>query len=175
MQLKQVLISCGLLAAASSVILAQGGKPLSPPAETSVTINGKAITIKYSAPSMRGRKIFGGLVPYGQVWRTGANSATALHTDAALELGGLKVPAGNYTLYSLVDANQWTLIVNKQTGQWGTEYDQSKDLGRVPLKVSKTSAPVETMKIMLSAAGGSSGKLVLEWENTSGSVTFEAK
>src|SRR5437868_2471306 len=128
-------------------------QPPSPAAETSVTINGKKITIKYSAPSMRGRKIFGDLVPYGQVWRAGANEATALTTEADLDINGLKVPAGSYTLYVLPEANQWQLVVNKQTGQWGTVYQQGQDLGRVKMAIGKTSAPVETYKMTLSSAG----------------------
>ena len=109
-------------------LTAQAQKP-SPAAETSVTINGKKIAIKYSAPSVRGRKIFGGLVPYGEVWRAGANEATSLTTEANLDINGLKVPAGNYTLYVLPEANQWQLIVNKQTGQWGTVYNQPRTSG----------------------------------------------
>lgn len=144
--------------------------PLSPPAETSVTVGGKAISIKYSAPSMRGRKIFGGLEQYGSVWRAGANSATALHTEAALEIGGVKVPPGDYTLYVLLDEKQWQLIINKQTGQWGTDYSQAQDLGRVKMTMSKPAAPVETFKITLAA-----GSLQLEWENTVASVAFTAK
>ena len=121
---------------------------------------------------MRGRKIFGGLVPYGQVWRAGANDATALTTEADLDMNGLKVPAGSYTLYVLPEANQWQLIVSKQTGQWGTEYNQERDLGRVKMTMSKASAPVETYKMTLSSAGGNKGKLTLEWENTAASVPF---
>jgi hypothetical protein len=147
----------------------------SPPAETSVTINGKAISIKYSAPSMRGRKIFGGLEPYGKVWRAGANEATALHTDADLQIGSLSVPKGDYTLYVFLDEKQWQLVVNTQTGQWGTVYDPSKDLGRVPMTMSKPSAAVETYKMTLSSAGGNKGKLQLEWENTAASVDFTVK
>jgi Protein of unknown function (DUF2911) len=149
----------------------QAQKP-SPPAETSVTINGKKITITYSAPSMRERKIFGGLEPYGKVWRAGANEATSLSTDADLDINGLKVPAGKYTLYVWLDANQWQLIVNKQTGQWGTVYNEKQDLGRVQMTMSKPSAPVETYKMTLSSAGGNKGKLTLEWENTVASVPF---
>jgi len=94
------LLPLAIIAGTLSLVFAQpqGQKPLSPPAETSVTIGGKAITIKYSAPSMRGRKIFGELLPYGKVWRAGANAATALHTDADLDLGGLQAPKGDYTL-----------------------------------------------------------------------------
>lgn len=148
---------------------------LSPPAETSVSIGGKKIEVKYSAPSMRGRKIFGGLVPFGQVWRAGANDATALHTEADLDLGGLKVPKGNYTLYVLPEAGGWMLIVNKQTGQPGHTYTQGMDLGRVKMTLAKTAAPVETYKMTLSATGAAAGKLALEWENTAATVAFSVK
>lgn len=144
----------------------------SPPADTSVTINGKTISIKYHAPSMRGRKIFGGLEPYNKVWRAGANEATAFHTDANLDIKGLSVPAGDYTLFVWLDQNQWQLIINKQTGQWGLTYDKNQDLGRVPMDMSKPSAPIETYKMTLSSAGGNKGKLQLEWENTIASVPF---
>jgi hypothetical protein len=161
--------------------LAQGKKaPLSPPADTSVTIDGKAITIKYSAPSMRGRNIFGegGVVSKDKtypVWRAGANSATALHTEADLNIKGLAVPKGDYTVFVLVKADPWELIINKQTGQWGLSYNQGQDLGRVKMDVSKPSSPIETLKITLSSAGGNQGKLQLEWENTIASVPFTAK
>jgi hypothetical protein len=168
-------LSSGLLVAVAMCV-AQGKKaPASPPAETAVTINGKQIAIKYAAPSMRGRKIFGGLEPYGKVWRAGANAATALHTDADLQIGNLAVPKGDYTLFVWLDPEQWQLIVNKQTGQWGLSYDQSQDLGRVPMKMSKPSAPIETYKMTLANEGASSGLLKLEWENTIASVTFTAK
>jgi hypothetical protein len=173
--MKTVLtLSSGLLLTVA-ICCAQGKKaPASPPADTAVTINGKQITIKYSAPSMRGRKIFGGLEPYGKVWRAGANSATALHTDADLLIGSLTVPKGDYTLFVWLDPEQWQLIVNKQTGQWGLSYDQSQDLGRVPMKMSKT-APVEVYKMTLAKEGSDSGSLKLEWENTAASVAFTVK
>ena len=161
-----------MLATLATLALAQT-KP-SPPAEAHVTLDGKSISIKYSAPSVRGRHIFGGLVPYGKVWRAGANEATALHTDANLDLGGLKVPKGDYTLYILPEDNRWTLIVNKQTGQWGTEYDQKQDLGRTAMKMAKPPAPIETYKMTLSGSG-KKGKLQLEWENTIASVDISAK
>jgi len=125
----------------------------SPPADTSVTIAGKAIRINYSAPSMRGRKIFGGLEAYGRVWRAGANDATALHTDANLDIGGLTVPKGDYTLFVYLDPNQWQLIVSKQTGEWGLDYSQSRDLGRVKMDMSKPPKPIETYKMTLSSLG----------------------
>ncbi|RPI29773.1 MAG: DUF2911 domain-containing protein [Acidobacteria bacterium] len=172
----KLLIPAAVIAAAIGLIGAQQRQaPLSPPAETSVTIDGKMISIKYSAPSMRGRKIFGGLEPYGKVWRAGANAATAFHTDADIDLGGLAVPKGDYTLYVWLAEDQWELIVNKQTGQWGTRYDQQMDLGRVKMKMSKPPAPIETFKITLSEAGAHAGNLEMAWENTTASVPFTVK
>jgi hypothetical protein len=144
-------------------------KPLSPPAHTETSISGKKVSIDYSAPSMRGRKIMGELVPFGQVWRTGANSATTLKTETDLLIGGQKVPAGTYTIYSLPGDNDWKLIINKQTGQWGTEYHQEQDLVRIDLKKEATAAPVETFKITLQPAA-----LVMEWENTKLSTDLKA-
>ena len=152
--------------------------------ETSATINGKAITIKYSAPSVKGRKIFGGsdaLQPDNTVWRAGANSATALHTDAELKIGSVDVPAGDYTLYVFLDPKAWQLIISKQTGQWGikqdgsTSLDPSKEVGRVPMKMSSPGSPVEQYKMTLASAGGNKGTLTLEWENKKASVDFTAK
>jgi hypothetical protein len=162
------------------LLLAGLGIAQSPPAETSVKIKGKTISVKYSAPSLRGRKAFGpgGVISNDStypVWRAGANAATALHTDADLTIGKLSVPKGDYTLFVATDANPWQLIVNKQTGQGGLDYDKSQDLGRVPMKVSKPAAPVETYKMTLSSAGGNSGKLELAWENVVASVDFTAK
>src|SRR5271157_84965 len=154
------------------------GPPLSPPADTSVTINGKTIAIKYSAPSMRGRKIFNGagaLQPDNTIWRAGANEATALHTDADLDIGGLAVPMGDYTLFVWLDPAQWKLVINKQTGQFGTEYTQAQDLGRVPMTMSKPPAPIETFKMTVSSAVGNQGKLQLEWENVIASVPITVK
>src|SRR5712692_9858971 len=122
---------------------------LSPSADTSITLGGHAVTIEYNAPSARGRKVEGGLVPFGTVWRLGADSATTLTTDANIKVGDLTVPKGVYTLYVLATADGWKLIVNKQTGQWGTEYNESQDLGRVTMKTSKLSPVVETLKLTL--------------------------
>jgi Protein of unknown function (DUF2911) len=174
---KSIQISATLLACAA---LSFAGNPQSPAAETSVTIGGKAITIKYSAPSLRGRQMFG---PDGRIskdptypaWRTGADDATALHTDADLMIGSLSVPKGDYTIYTLVNVSPWQLIINKQTKQWGTEYDAKQDLGRVPMTVAKPSAPIEKCKITLSSAGGNKGKLQIEWENVIASVPFTVK
>ncbi|MGP8248042.1 MAG: DUF2911 domain-containing protein [Bryobacteraceae bacterium] len=154
----------------AGLLFAQGYT--SPAASTSVTIDGKAIRIDYHAPSMHGRKIFGGLVPYGKVWRAGANQATAFHTDAEIDLGGLKIPKGDYTLFVYPESKQWKLIINKQAGQWGLEYHEDRDLARVAMNMSTTSAPVETWKITLSQAGPHEGKLRMEWENTVAELPF---
>jgi hypothetical protein len=145
---------------------------LSPTAETSVTLGGHAITIEYNAPSARGRQVEGGLVPYGSVWRLGADSATTLTADADITIGALKVPKGVYTLYIMASANGWNLIVNKQTGQWGTDYDQSQDLGRVPMKVSKLGQPAETLKIALGGSG-TAGMLEIMWGGTKAAVAVK--
>lgn len=153
----------------------------SPDATTSVTIGGKALTIKYAAPSVRGRQIFGpgGLIskdPNYPVWRAGANSATAFHTDADLMIGTLSVPKGDYTLYALVeDPNNWQLIINKQTGQWGLTYEQGQDLGRVKMTMSKPPSPIEVYKMTLSATGPKTAKLQLEWEQHIASVAITVK
>jgi hypothetical protein len=171
----------GLLALTVVTHVASG--QASPPKETSATIGGKNITIKYSAPSVRGRKIFGGagaLQPDNSVWRAGANNATALHTDGDITIGNLNVPAGDYTLYVFLDPKGWQLVVSKQTGQWGinrdgsTTLDDSKAIGRTPMKMSKPPAPVETYKMTL-AGEGKKGTLTLEWENVVASVNIAAK
>jgi len=162
-----------LALAVTSVSLAQEAKP-SPPAKVEVELRGKTVTIDYSRPSMRGRKIMGALVPYGQVWRTGANDATSLKTAVDLEIGGVKVPAGNYTLYSLPTETAWKLIINKQTGQFGTEYDEAQDLARVPLVKTALPSPMEQFTIEFVKKGADSADLILEWENTKLSVPVRA-
>ena len=185
MTLNRVITSVLALAVVASFASAQAPKkaPVSPPMETSATIGGKSIAIKYSAPSVKGRKIFGGtdaLQPDNTVWRAGANNATALHTDGDIMIGNLSVPAGDYTLYVFLDPKAWQLVVSKQTGQWGinrdgsTSLDESKAVGRTPMKMSKPSSLVETYKMTL-AGNGKKGTLTLEWENVSASVNITAK
>jgi hypothetical protein len=147
----------------------------SPHATADVTLKGKQVTITYGRPNMRGRKIVGELVPFGQVWRTGADEATAFSTPLNLTVGGVVIPAGSYTLYTLPSENSWKLIVNKQVGQWGTEYDQSQDLVRIDMQVAKTAAPVEQFTISWNKKGADKADLVLEWENTRLSVPVTAK
>jgi hypothetical protein len=149
--------------------------PLSPPADTSQTVDGKTVSIHYSAPSMRGRKIFGALVPYDKVWRTGANPATALKTEVNLKIGTATVPAGSYTLYTLPSTGTWKLIINKQTGQWGTKYDQGQDLARVDMKKETLSSPQEVMSITLDPFQGKTSSLHVRWETTDVSVPVVAE
>jgi hypothetical protein len=130
----------------------------SPASQSSAPIAGESITIKYSSPSVRGRQIFGedGVVSKDStypVWRAGANAATTLQTGADLDIAGLKVPAGTYSLYVLVkDPEKWQLIINKQTGQNGDSYDRSMDLGRVDMKMEKP--PVPVVPVYPPSAGG---------------------
>jgi hypothetical protein len=164
------------IVASFSAVACSQDKPASPPGEASVSFaDGKTVTIKYSRPSVKGRQIFGGLVPYDKVWRTGANAATSLSTDTDLVIGGTTVPKGNYTLYTLPSQNGWKLIINKETGQWGTKYDQSQDLARVDMKSTKLSSPVEEFTISLDKNGADAATLNLKWENTGASVDVKEK
>ncbi|MGA2084304.1 MAG: DUF2911 domain-containing protein [Terracidiphilus sp.] len=179
--MKRLLVCTSFLIAATA--FAQPGPPKSPPSTESAVIAGKTITITYSSPGVKGRAghIFtkDGLIshdPTYPVWRAGANSATKLHTDADLSLDGLTVPKGDYTLYvDLSDPANWVLVVNKQTGQWGTVYDKAKDLGRVKMSMEKPPALVENLKYMLKDLGGNKGKLSLVWENMCGSVSISVQ
>ena len=147
----------------------------SPPGTTECTINGKKVTIDYSRPFLKGRNVGKELAPYGKVWRTGANEATTLTTAIDLDIGGAKVPAGTYTLYTLPSAGTWKLIINKQTGQWGTEYHEDQDLARVDMKKQEIVVPVEQFTIALDQDSNDSADLNMEWEKTRVFVTIKAK
>jgi Protein of unknown function (DUF2911) len=144
----------------------------SPPASATITIAGKQISIEYYAPSMHGRKVMGGLVPFGEVWCTGANWATKITTEADLEMGNLKLPKGSYSIWTIPDEKEWTLVINKQTGQFHLDYDSSRDFGRTKMNVKMLAAPVETFKIDLRSDGGNKGTLALVWETTEASIPF---
>lgn len=145
-------------------------KPLSPPATAEAKIGGRNITVNYNAPSKRERVIMGELVPYGQIWRTGANAATTFTTDGDLMIGSVHVPAGSYSLFTIPGEKEWTLIINKQTGQSGTQHDAAQDLGRTTMKVAAVKDTVETFAIDVKPAGAKSGTLSLTWENTTATV-----
>jgi hypothetical protein len=147
----------------------------SPPGTAEVTLKNKEITIDYSRPSLKGRKVGQELAPYGKVWRTGANEATALNTAIDLNIGGAKVPAGKYTLYTLPSEGTWKLIINKQTGQWGTQYDESQDLARVDMKKTALPQSVEQFTISFDKKDENTANLNLDWENTRVSVEIKAE
>jgi hypothetical protein len=159
-----------LLLAFPALLAAQ--RYTSPPADTSITIAGKKIHVSYYAPSMHGRKIMGGLVPYGEVWCTGANYATQIDTDADLDMGGLKMPKGSYSIWTLPTANEWTLIINKQIGQFHLDYNKNRDFGRVKMSLKTLPSPIETFTIRLTQNAGNTGTLSLLWENTEASEPF---
>ena len=127
------------------------------------TIDGASLTVDYSRPLVRGRTLVGGIIPYDRVWRTGANAATQLTTSAPITLGGLQLPAGSYTLWTVPRANEVELVVNRQTGQWGTAYDRSRDLGRARMTVDTLAQPVEQFTISIPGRDARSGTLAMEW------------
>ncbi len=170
------LFAVAMFASAQMNMSDDKSKRPSPPASAACKFSdGKTIKIDYSSPRAKGRKIFGdasekALVPYGQIWRTGANDATTFVTDTNLNVGGKAVPAGSYTIFTVPKADAWSLVISKKTGEWGTDYPGEKeDLVRVPMTVSKTSAPVENFTIAFDQAG-SKCTLRMEWENTRGSA-----
>jgi opacity protein-like surface antigen len=176
---KFALIAASLFALATlaSAQMAQDkSKRPSPPASAECKFSdGKTIQVDYSSPRAKGRKIFGdasekALVPYGEIWRTGANEATKFVTDTNVTVGGKSLPAGNYTIFTIPRDDKWTLIINKKTAVWGIPYKYEADeLGRVDMHVSKTPAPVENFAIAFDSAG-SKCTMSMEWENTRASV-----
>jgi hypothetical protein len=146
------------------------GKGGSPHVRSEWAVAGANISIEYGRPSLKGRPE-AQVMPPGKEWRTGADEATTLTTDKPLKFGTLTVPAGSVTLYTVPGDKEWQLVVSKRTGQWGVPYPSGEDLGRVPMKVSKTAAPVEQLTISVddTPAGGT---LRVEWGNTSASVPF---
>ena len=137
---------------------------------------GKTITVNYSSPRMRNRRVFGDLVPYGKVWRAGANEATTLVTDESLiTVEGTNIPAGSYTIFAVPNPDKWTLIINRHTNEWGIPYKyEAEELARVPASVTKLSSPVEDFTISFDHTGGSC-TMRLSWENTQASVEFTQK
>jgi DUF2911 family protein len=155
---------------------ADKSKRPSPPASATLDLGGgKSITLGYSSPRVKGRKIYGELVPFGKVWRTGANEASTFVTTADITVGGTAVPAGSYTIFTIPDKDKWTLIISKKTGEWGTDYPgPSNDLARVEMKASALSSPVENFTISFdkSATGGT---MNIDWESTRASVAIGKK
>jgi hypothetical protein len=176
--MKCLLACAGLLIAAVGSMHAQQNPPSSPSETATATMGGKTVTISYNSPRVKGREghIFtkDGRIshdPHYPVWRGGANAATTLKTDADLTIGDLTVPKGTYTLFvDISDPDNWTLIVNKKTGEWGLAYDGSADLGRAKMDMSKPPAMIEDLKYTIG-----DGKITLAWEDHVASVTVSAR
>jgi len=170
-----VMITCFALAGISAPGQGKQNRP-SPPATASCKFaDGKTITVDYSSPRMKGRKIYGGLVPYGEVWRAGANEATTFVTNADVTVGDKAVPAGNYTLFTIPNQDKWTLIISKKTGEWGIPYPgEASDFARTKMKGSPLSSPVENFTIGFDQ-GGSACTMNLDWETTRASVKITEK
>jgi hypothetical protein len=143
----------------------------SPYDSTVVTLGGAQAKVCYGRPSTRGRTIFGGHLPYGKLWRTGANEPTIVHLPFAARVAGMSVPPGSYSLYTIPGREEWTVILNRSTEQWGHESRytaevQAQEVGRAPVRAERTDAPVETFTIRAEPRGARAADLVLEWENT---------
>jgi hypothetical protein len=150
----------------------------SPPAKAEMKCpDGANVTVDYSSPRAKGRKIFGGLVPYGEVWRAGANEATTFVTNSDLIVGGKEVPAGSYTIFAIPNEDKWTLIISKKTGEWGIPYPgEADDLVRTDMQVSKLPAPVENFTISFHVdMGDNKCSMRIEWETTQASVAVSKK
>jgi hypothetical protein len=167
-----------LSAAALALVLVAVASPeaqqqrASPHETVSAEVAGAKVSITYGRPYMKGREIFGALVPWDRVWRTGADEATTLTTDKMLMFGNLHVGAGSVTLWTLPSQNgPWKFVINKETGQWGTAYKAANDLGRVDMKVETLSAPVEQFTIAIEPVGAG-GQIVMSWDRTRMIVPF---
>lgn len=166
--MKTLSLLLAVLVATPAVAFAQ-----QPPAQqSSIVIDGNTIKVTYSAPSMKGRRIFGGVVPYNRAWRIGENAAAAFHTDADITFRTLNVLSGDYTLWVMTAPDGWKLIVSAQTGPTVLVYDPKMDVGRVALTLAKSTAPIERCRLTLTKTAPQAGKLELAWENTVASVPF---
>lgn len=168
-------IACTLIAAALAAAPLSAQQLASPRDTARATVAGAHLLIDYGRPSKRNRAIYGGLVPWGEVWRTGANAATTFVTDKPLVIGGTAVPAGTYTLYTVPNqSGPWLLVVNKQTKQWGTEYHADQDLARIPMTTASATPPVEQFTIVIDPQG-SGGTIGLLWDTTRANVAFRVQ
>ena len=163
-------LTVGLMAVLGSAQMDKASRP-SPPAKATCDLGGgKTLTVDYSSPRVRGRKIFGEHEPYGKVWRAGANEATTFVTTADLMVGGAHVPTGSYTIFAIPNPDKWTLIISKKIGEWGTDYPgPENDLARVDMKASKLPSLVENFTIAFDkTANGYTMRM--DWETTRASV-----
>ena len=172
-RLAVLAVGCLTLSLPAAPVYAQAEKPARPSPAAKATCalaDGKTITVDYSSPRAKGRKIFGGLVPYGEVWRAGANEATTFVTTADLMVGGTHVPAGSYTIFTIPNKDKWTLIISKKTGEWGIPYPGAdQDFARVDMKAAALPSAVENFTIAFDKSGGGC-TLRMDWETTRASV-----
>jgi hypothetical protein len=145
---------------------------ISPRAAEEIAVGAGKMRVEYGRPFVKRRKIFGSLVPWGKVWRTGANEATTLITDVDITLGGIPVPKGTYTLFTLPGEKGWLLIVNRQTEQWGTEYDPKLDFARIPMRSFARSDHLEAMTISFLPEDAFRGTLRISWEKRTLAVPY---
>ncbi|MEK6609659.1 MAG: DUF2911 domain-containing protein [Gemmatimonadota bacterium] len=139
------------------------------------TVAGASLWIDYGRPAKRGRVLFGStIVPWGEVWRTGANAATQFRTDRDLELGGVRLPAGFYTLWTIPSQSGWKLLINSETGQWGTNHHANRDVFQLDMRVATLPQPVERFTIAV-APDGQGGVLKLQWDATEASIPFTVR
>jgi hypothetical protein len=174
--MRSLLLAALVVAPALAAAQDNSGQPiLSPRDTTRATIGSAHLLVDYGRPSKRGRQIVGKLIPYDEIWRTGANAATTFVTDKDLVFGSTVVPAGTYTMYSFYQkSGPWLLVINKQTKQWGTEYHQEQDLARIPMTTTSVSPSVEKFVINI-VPQGSGGAIQLVWDTTEGSATFKTQ
>jgi hypothetical protein len=170
----KVVVTRGPMTDLTTIAMMPPIPQLSPRDTLRTSIAGVNFTVTYSRPMKRGRSVFGGMVPWGEVWRTGANEATHLHTDKDLVIGGAPVPAGSYTLWTIPSPEAWTLIINKQTGQWGTVYDPTQDLARVEM-LQEVSATVEEQFTIGLEPSDAGAVLRLRWDDREAWVPIEVK
>jgi|SRR5579864_418242 len=167
----------GIVAAALAAGAIPGEAQLASPTARAACkfTDGKTITVNYSSPRRRGRKIFGDLVPYGEVWRAGADDATSFVPNVDVVVGGRNVPAGRYTLFTLPAPDKWTLIISKKIGEWGIPYPGEKfDFARMEMKVSKIPSPLENFTISFDQTG-TGCTMKLDWETTRASIDIAEK
>jgi hypothetical protein len=169
------VLSLGMLAL-PGLAQQKRSKPLSPPAKTGCQFaDGKTISVNYSSPRMRGRKIYGGLVPFDKVWRLGANQATTFDTTADVTMDGKLVPAGRYTLFAIPTPSRWTLIISKKTGEWGIPYPgESFDFARLPMKVTSLPSDIQDLTISF-VPGGETCTMHVDWEKTRSTIEIREK
>jgi hypothetical protein len=175
--LSRALVTTTLAFLPGTALIAQENKPrvLSPRDTTAQTIGEARLVVDYGRPSKRRREIFGALVPFDVVWRTGANEATHFRTDRDVTVGTARVPRGTYTLWTIPARDGWTLIVNRQTGQWGTDYNKAQDVARIPMKLATLEEPVEQFTIAIEPTDNGSGVLTLTWDTTQASVPIRVE